>query len=70
MLYQQMLEEAVAEVKGDEQVQDSGWSPQISVGTSVMIPEDMFLICICAWVFTAALASLRISARSTVSARK
>ncbi|EPR22288.1 transcription-repair coupling factor [Agrobacterium sp. TS43] len=39
-LYQQMLEEAVAEVKGDEQVQDSGWSPQISVGTSVMIPED------------------------------
>ncbi|ADY64708.1 transcription-repair coupling factor [Agrobacterium tumefaciens] len=39
-LYQQMLEEAVAEVKGDEEVRDSGWSPQISVGTSVMIPED------------------------------
>ncbi|MFK0382385.1 transcription-repair coupling factor [Agrobacterium sp. NPDC090273] len=39
-LYQQMLEEAVAEVKGDEEVQDTGWSPQISVGTSVMIPED------------------------------
>jgi transcription-repair coupling factor (superfamily II helicase) len=38
-LYQQMLEEAVAEVKGDEEVRDSGWSPQISVGTSVMIPE-------------------------------
>ena len=39
-LYQQMLEEAVAEVKGDEDVQESGWSPQISVGATVMIPED------------------------------
>jgi transcription-repair coupling factor (superfamily II helicase) len=39
-LYQQMLEEAVVEVKGDEEVRDTGWSPQISVGTSVMIPED------------------------------
>jgi transcription-repair coupling factor (superfamily II helicase) len=39
-LYQQLLEEAVAEVKGDEEVRDTGWSPQISVGTSVMIPED------------------------------
>ena len=39
-LYQQMLEEAVAEVKGDEEVADSGWSPQISVGTPVMIPDD------------------------------
>ncbi|MBL0372977.1 transcription-repair coupling factor [Rhizobium sp. KVB221] len=38
-LYQQMLEEAVLEIKGDEQVQDSGWSPQIVVGVSVMIPE-------------------------------
>ncbi len=38
-LYQQMLEEAVAEVKGEDEVIDSGWSPQISVGTSVMIPE-------------------------------
>ncbi|MGN7293646.1 transcription-repair coupling factor [Rhizobium sp. SAFR-030] len=38
-LYQQMLEEAVAEVKGDDQVLDTGWSPQISVGITVMIPE-------------------------------
>ncbi|MBB3566189.1 transcription-repair coupling factor [Rhizobium sp. BK491] len=39
-LYQQMLEEAVAEVKGVDEIQDTGWSPQISVGTSVMIPDD------------------------------
>ncbi|MCF3638650.1 transcription-repair coupling factor [Rhizobium sp. TRM95111] len=39
-LYQQMLEEAVAEIKGDEEIVDSGWSPQISVGTPVMIPDD------------------------------
>ncbi len=39
-LYQQMLEEAVAELKGDEEITDSGWSPQISVGTPVMIPDD------------------------------
>lgn len=38
-LYQQMLEEAVAEMKGDE-VEDSQWSPQISVGAAVMIPES------------------------------
>ncbi|THV25166.1 transcription-repair coupling factor [Peteryoungia ipomoeae] len=38
-LYQQMLEEAVAEVKGIDEVVDTGWSPQIQVGTSVMIPE-------------------------------
>jgi transcription-repair coupling factor (superfamily II helicase) len=39
-LYQQMLEEAVAEIKGDEEVADSGWSPQIAVGTPVMIPDE------------------------------
>ena len=39
-LYQQMLEEAVAEVRGDEEIHDTGWSPQISVGTPVMIPDD------------------------------
>ncbi|MFZ2100711.1 MAG: transcription-repair coupling factor, partial [Oricola sp.] len=39
-LYQQMLEEAVLEMKG-EAVDDHGqWSPQITVGTSVMIPES------------------------------
>jgi len=39
-LYQQMLEEAVAEMKGKTSGQEGGWSPQISVGTSVMIPEN------------------------------
>jgi transcription-repair coupling factor (superfamily II helicase) len=38
-LYQQMLEEAVAEVKDTGEATDGGWSPQISVGTAVMIPE-------------------------------
>ena len=38
-LYQQMLEEAVAEMKGVPDAEDAGWSPQISVGASVMIPE-------------------------------
>ncbi|MEZ5757141.1 MAG: transcription-repair coupling factor [Emcibacteraceae bacterium] len=40
-LYQQMLEEAVAQTKSgafDEEFEDS-WSPQINVGASVMIPE-------------------------------
>ncbi|MEQ1938560.1 transcription-repair coupling factor [Mesorhizobium sp. CN5-321] len=39
-LYQQMLEEAVAEVKHTGEAQDSGWSPQIAIGTAVMIPES------------------------------
>ena len=40
-LYQQMLEEAVAEVRGTSgEVSDGGWSPQITVGTAVMIPES------------------------------
>ena len=39
-LYQQMLEEAVAETRG-QSVADSGqWSPQITIGASVMIPEE------------------------------
>ncbi len=38
-LYQQMLEEAVAEVKGDADAGDANWSPQITIGTAVMIPE-------------------------------
>ena len=40
-LYQQMLEEAVASVKAGltEPVSDR-WSPQITVGTPVMIPDD------------------------------
>ncbi len=39
-LYQSMLEEAVATLKaGGEDAIDEPWSPQISVGTPVMIPE-------------------------------
>ncbi len=38
-LYQQMLEEAVAEMKGVEVESDGSWSPQITLGTAVMIPE-------------------------------
>ena len=39
-LYQQMLEEAVAELRGEGEAADTGWSPQITVGTAVMIPES------------------------------
>ncbi len=39
-LYQQMLEEAVAELKhGGMQTAEERWSPQISVGAAVLIPE-------------------------------
>ena len=40
-LYQAMLEEAVAALKGGDigEAQDQ-WSPQISLGTSVLIPDD------------------------------
>jgi transcription-repair coupling factor (superfamily II helicase) len=41
-LYQQMLEEAVAQAKSGSFDDDfeEGWSPQINVGASVMIPEN------------------------------
>jgi transcription-repair coupling factor (superfamily II helicase) len=42
-LYQQMLEDAVNELKaraGAEEVADRGWSPQINTGAAVLIPED------------------------------
>jgi transcription-repair coupling factor (superfamily II helicase) len=39
-LYQQMLEEAVASLKGGEVESADQWSPQISLGTSVLIPES------------------------------
>ena len=40
-LYQQMLEEAVATLKGSlVEESDGQWSPQISVGTAVMLPES------------------------------
>jgi transcription-repair coupling factor (superfamily II helicase) len=41
-LYQQMLEEAVAQLKAgisDEDATDDHWSPSITIGTPVMIPE-------------------------------
>ncbi|MEM8837091.1 MAG: transcription-repair coupling factor [Pseudomonadota bacterium] len=39
-LYQQMLEEAVAQQKAGGDIDDDGqWSPQITVGTPVLIPE-------------------------------
>ncbi len=41
-LYQSMLEEAVASLRDgkEEEVSARSWSPQISVGASVLIPED------------------------------
>src|ERR1700709_2512965 len=43
-LYQQMLEDAVAELKAgggaEALVGARGWSPQINTGASVLIPED------------------------------
>jgi transcription-repair coupling factor (superfamily II helicase) len=39
-LYQEMLEEAVSSLKaGDDEVADGHWSPQITIGMAVMIPE-------------------------------
>ncbi|WP_419901460.1 transcription-repair coupling factor [Kiloniella sp.] len=40
-LYQQMLEEAVASLRSDEAEgeEDLAWSPQINIGTSVLIPD-------------------------------
>ncbi len=38
-LYQQMLEEAVAEAKHGGIAQDNHWSPQINLGATVLIPE-------------------------------
>lgn len=38
-LYQHMLEEAVAELREGGAAQDEAWSPQINIGTSVLIPE-------------------------------
>lgn len=43
-LYQQMLEDAVAELReragAEGLAQDRGWSPQINTGAAVLIPED------------------------------
>jgi transcription-repair coupling factor (superfamily II helicase) len=39
-LYQQMLEDAVAEARGAARVRESEWTPQLAVGTPVLIPES------------------------------
>jgi transcription-repair coupling factor (superfamily II helicase) len=41
-LYQNMLEEAVAKMRGEGDIEsdEGSWSPQINIGTSVLIPED------------------------------
>jgi transcription-repair coupling factor (superfamily II helicase) len=39
-LYQQMLEEAVSSLKTGEPEREAEWSPQITIGTAVMIPES------------------------------
>ena len=39
-LYQHMLEEAVAELRQGDAPADDQWSPQINIGTAVLIPED------------------------------
>jgi transcription-repair coupling factor (superfamily II helicase) len=43
-LYQQMLEDAVAELKAqagaENLIPDRGWSPQINTGAAVLIPEE------------------------------
>ena len=39
-LYQHMLEEAVAELRDDEDaVRDESWTPQVNVGVAILIPE-------------------------------
>jgi transcription-repair coupling factor (superfamily II helicase) len=35
-----MLEEAVAEIRGTGAVAEGDWSPQIAIGTAVMIPDS------------------------------
>eukprot|EP01035_Chromulina_nebulosa_P037092 gene37092-50039_t len=55
-LYQQMLEDAVAELRqrqGAEALADRGWSPLINTGAAVMIPEAYvlsFLIIAVFWI--------------------
>ncbi|UKY33933.1 transcription-repair coupling factor [Candidatus Liberibacter asiaticus] len=39
-LYQKMLEETVASIKGQKDLVESDWSPQVLIEASVMIPES------------------------------
>ncbi|MEP6341937.1 MAG: transcription-repair coupling factor [Maricaulaceae bacterium] len=38
-LYQHLLEEAVAQLKNDDSLQDQSWSPQVNLGIPILIPE-------------------------------
>ena len=69
-LYQQMLEEAVASLKAGitEPVADK-WSPQITIGTPVMIPETMSPTCRCGSRSIAGSPRSRTSARSRLRRR-
>ncbi len=39
-LYQHMLEETIAALRDSGEVEEEAWTPQISLGTSVLIPES------------------------------
>ncbi len=40
-LYRAMLEEAIAKIRtGEEKLDEDGWSPQITMGMAVLIPDD------------------------------
>jgi len=39
-LYQDMLEDAVASLRAGDDAEEGQWSPQINIGTSVLIPEN------------------------------
>lgn len=39
-LYQRMLEEAIVAARDDGSVTEESWSPQITIGTSVLIPDN------------------------------
>ena len=67
-LYQQMLEEAVIELKaGIAEPAADRWSPQITIGTPVLIPEDYVADLDVRLASTAASPSSTTSARSTPS---
>ena len=53
-LYQEMLEEAVSQMRSGEAAEIADqWSPQISIGASVLIPKPMCRTSMCAWRCTA-----------------
>ena len=69
-LYQQMLEEAVMSMKaGIAEAAEDRWSPQITIGMPVLIPEDYVADLRCGSGFIAGSPRSTRSARSTPSAR-